>query len=184
MSQQTNDRPSIMTGKGDFGNSSTFLIHNIPKFSPIFNFLGTIDELSSNLGLARCYCDSKINQQLLKIQNILFEIAAIESTNNLPSDDLINFSKTLEIWSTELDKDLIKLNSFILPGGHISSAQIHLSRTICRRCERKYIKYISFDENRNKEKMNFIQILNRLSDYLFIVSRYQNNINKIDDIFC
>ena len=81
------------------------------------------------------------------------------------------------------EKELPVLKNFILPGGHITSAWAHMARTVCRRCERKTVPLI---DNARKSKaaeqyQNLFVLLNRLSDYLFVLARYCNHLHGVSD---
>jgi len=88
-----------------------------------------------------------------------------------------NFEEVLEKEIDKMDKELPPLKNFIHPGGTLEASQIHIARTISRRVERKYVNYYS-----EKEEKKYLIVFNRLSDYLFVLARYLNHLQGVDDI--
>jgi cob(I)alamin adenosyltransferase len=82
-----------------------------------------------------------------------------------------------------LEKELPVLRSFILPGGHITSAWAHVARTVCRRCERKVVPLINKarKSKSGEQYQNLFILLNRLSDYLFVLARHCNHLYGVSD---
>ncbi|XP_056148870.1 corrinoid adenosyltransferase isoform X2 [Lampris incognitus] len=151
--------PKIYTKTGDKGFSSTFTGERRPKEDHVFEALGTTDELSSAIGLAREFCIDKghsFTHQLDKIQCVLQDVGSnIATPRSSARESHIKKTKfgtqpvaDLENWIDEFTEELPALANFILPSGGKSSAALHMARTVCRRAER------------------------RLSDYLFTVARY------------
>ena len=184
---------SVTTKAGDKGMSSPRSGVLAEKSSPIFELLGTLDELNCFIGICCCYSCQKIQTQLMEIQRILFDIGGCLSINRGFPDKIHNITTQLEKWSVDLEKDLQPLDSFILPGGHISAAQLHAARAICRRCERVVVNYLTYVKAGAQENQKVyheiphdshvvVVILNRLSDYLFVAARYQNQINETPEI--
>jgi cob(I)alamin adenosyltransferase len=134
---------------------------------------GTIDELNSFIG--NVY-DQELNsfhkEILLKIQNQLFNLGSIISFDGeknkikLPNIKIENI-KMLEKAIDKMEENLPKLKSFILPSGHPTASKCHIARTVCRRAERNLVTL----SKTTKIDMLHLQYLNRLSDYLFILSR-------------
>jgi len=162
----------IYTKTGDAGETSLLGGSRVPKSHTRIHSYGTIDELNSNLGLVG---DQEVNQSriesLKKIQNCLFVIGshlAVEPGTriNLPkiSEQDVEF---LEQLIDEMEKSLPEMKNFILPGGHASVSIAHIARSVCRRAERWIIKLNS------EEKVDpvIIKYVNRLSDFLFVLSR-------------
>ena len=175
---------SVTTKGGDKGFSSPRSGVKIVKSSPIFELLGTLDELNSFIGICCCYAAESVKKQLMETQHILFDIGGCLSINAPYSEKIKTFTTQLEDWSVELEKTLAPLDSFILPGGHVSAAHLHAARTICRRCERIAAHYIT-EAKTDKSLVEIPQdsdivlvLLNRLSDYLFVAARFQNQINN------
>ncbi|CAL8249095.1 unnamed protein product [Merluccius merluccius] len=169
--------PKIYTKTGDKGD--TFTGERRPKEDQLFEALGTTDELSSALGLAREFCLDKghsFTHQLDKIQCILQDVGSNIATP-VSSARESHRKKTmftpepiaeLETWIDEFTDKLPPLTNFILPSGGKSSAALHVARTICRRAERRVAPIVRSGE----VDPNVSKFLNRLSDYLFTVARY------------
>ena len=172
--------PSVTTQAGDKGTTTLgFSKDRIPKDSPIIELIGTIDELNAHIGVCSCQVDPQIVPQLRAISNILFDIGGNLSCGIPLKSEVTTFSIALEEWTSYLDTIIPKLQKFVLPGGHISAAQLNLARTVCRRTERLAVQIIL------KEKSDgpiICQLFNRLSDYLFILSRYQNFVNHVNEV--
>ncbi|MEX1012162.1 MAG: cob(I)yrinic acid a,c-diamide adenosyltransferase [Waddliaceae bacterium] len=175
----------IYTRSGDGGETSLYSKQRVLKNHPIIEAVGTIDECNSAIGTAIAHLPDQSNlepyrNQLLTIQHALFDLGAALATPRTSSSSK-QIEKTrfdqeeidqLEIWIDEMDKNLPKLTTFILPGGHPAGANLHLSRSICRRAERNLIT-INQQADVSDKIMTYI---NRLSDYLFVVSRQINQL--------
>ena len=145
---------------------------------------GTIDELNSEIGLCRELIKEKekkifhsLTSMLKSVQNELFnlgtELAVAKggNSNNLPrlSNDAI---LQLETEIDNMNESLAELTSFVLPGGSVLNAQFHMARNVCRRAERRTI---TLSKKETVDPKN-IQYLNRLSDALFVWSRWSSHI--------
>ncbi|XP_076855216.1 corrinoid adenosyltransferase MMAB isoform X2 [Brachyhypopomus gauderio] len=139
--------PKIYTKTGDKGFSSTFTGERRPKEDGIFEALGTTDELSSAIGLAREFCLEKghsFTNQLDKIQCVLQDVGSnIATPHSSARESHIEKTKfssqpvsELEGWIDSYTKELPPLTNFILPSGGKSSAALHVARAVCRRAER------------------------------------------------
>lgn len=178
----------IYTKTGDKGETGV-VGGRVKKDSIIIETIGTFDELNATLGIIVALSSSE-NPNIIRIQNIIFCIGSIISGTDIECDFIKN-TKLLEHEIDKMNSNLDELTKFILPGGSILSANIHLSRTVCRRAERKLIEYMNLYANEkpeqmsvNDSKLNDIQkFINRLSDYLFVLGRYENHLNKISDIY-
>lgn len=170
----------IYTKTGDKGQTSLVSGKRVSKSHPRVDSYGDVDELNSSLGIVTSHLnDQKIIDSLLKIQNQLFNLGS-----NLACDDEALAKKLpqiqkkhiewLEAQIDEQQKALPELKNFILPGGHPAASFCQLSRSICRRAERKVIE-IAEQEN---IPIIYIEYLNRLSDYLFVLSRSINHNNN------
>lgn len=163
----------IYTKTGDKGETSLIGGTRVPKNHIRIETYGTVDELNSWIGLIR---DQKINDNhislLLEIQDRLFTIGSLLASDRenpkmkLPKifeNDILLLEKAID----EMDNSLEPMKSFVLPGGHSTLSYCHIARCVCRRAERLSV---SLAEN---EKVNelIIKYLNRLSDYLFTLSR-------------
>lgn len=140
---------------------------------------GTIDELNSFIGLVRTvWSDAPIDVQLDAIQRDLFDIGA-----QLASPGKDRFSgvshariEALEQGIDEMERHLTPLTNFILPGGALPAAQLHVARAVCRRAERLVVTLGA------KAPKITIAYLNRLSDYLFVAARFANAEHGVDDV--
>jgi cob(I)alamin adenosyltransferase len=163
----------VYTKTGDKGQTSLIGGTRVPKSSMRIESYGTVDELNSYLGLVRDQeIDKEYSRQILEIQDRLFTIGSHLASDpekakmkipDLYDQDIIN----LEHWMDEMDKELPEMRSFVLPGGHPTVSHTHVSRCICRRAERIIVDLM------NHEHVEEIvpQYMNRLSDYLFVLSR-------------
>lgn len=174
----------IYTKKGDKGETSLFSGQRVPKDDPYIMALGTVDECNCVIGVALSHLPregefSRIAKQLETVQHALFDLgAALATPKTCASSSKLKKTRfdeeeieLLEQWIDELDDKLEKLTTFILPGGHPSGAMLHLARSTCRRAER----YVTPINNRSDVSDNVLIYLNRLSDYLFVLSRFVNN---------
>lgn len=176
----------LYTRTGDTGTTSLVGGERVAKDCDRLEAYGTIDELSSQLGLisAAPQCNAEIKGQILKIQNEMFNIGSYLATAPTPGQQpkcaSIDSSKmeTLESWIDALDEQTPKIHAFILPGGSEIAARAHVARTVCRRAERQILT-LSRTEYVDPAVITYI---NRLSDYLFIAARYLNFIQGIDEI--
>ena len=174
--------PKIYTRTGDRGTSVLLSTgaKRLPKDTLVFDVLGTLDELSSVIGIILATCStSSIRNQLENIQNDLFDIGSCVAANNLSSRFMFNDSKLVENFEKQIDQmtgELPELRNFILPGGgSLTASHVHLARSVCRRCERLMTKWFNqhTDEEKQKQQSTVMGIyLNRLSDYLFTLARY------------
>ncbi len=169
----------ITTRNGDQGKTKLAQGDSVYKNELIINAIGDIDELNSVLGVCISFCNDKnIINEIKNIQNDLFniggEISLNDSSKNLLKDDSLSF---LDNRIKKLNDSLEPLEEFILPGGDSFSSNLHLARAIARRSERSIVDlYI-----KDLEDNNIVKYLNRLSDYLFVLSRFYNKNNNIDE---
>ncbi|MDB5233998.1 MAG: cob(I)yrinic acid a c-diamide adenosyltransferase [Hymenobacter sp.] len=163
----------IYTKTGDKGLTSLIGGTRVPKSSLRIECYGTVDELNSHIGLVR---DQEINaarRPLLKeIQDRLFTmgsaLAADPEKSKMKLPDLHEADVTLlEDEMDRMNADLPELRAFILPGGHPAVSHAHVARCVCRRAERMVI-HLSED---SFVAELVVVYLNRLSDYLFVLSR-------------
>ncbi len=163
----------IYTKTGDKGTTSLIGGTRVPKNDLRIESYGTVDELCAWIGLIR---DQDINTKfvtdLIEIQEQLFTIETmLASDNSTNTKQLPEISKKdirfLENEIDKMNKELPTLKSFLLSGGNIVVSYCHIARTICRRVERLVIQLT------NEHKINplILEYLNRLSDYLFVLSR-------------
>lgn len=163
----------IYTRTGDDGTTSLSGGRRLSKTDLRIEAYGTVDELISWMGLIRGECtDSSRKNLLIYIQDQLMRTAAglawdrsnPASRKMIPDPDC---SSVLEKEIDQMESRLPKLTSFILPGGKPAAAHCHLARTVCRRAERAVLR-LNEKEDVPEEIRKF---LNRLSDYLFVLSR-------------
>lgn len=165
----------IYTKKGDTGETSLFGGTRVSKSSRRIEAYGTVDELNSFIGLASSYSLSPKGTVLLQtVQEQLFVLGADLSTppSSKTRINRIGEHETqfLEQAVDEMEEELPDLKNFILPGGSQPGATLHVARTVCRRAERAAVD-CKKNENISDEAIKY---LNRLSDFLFVVARYEN----------
>lgn len=164
----------IYTKGGDKGQTSLLSGKRVPKHHQRIEAYGTIDELNSHSGLLRDSAQNTVvTKQILEIQNILFTIgshlAAEPGERSFPLPDIKTSSiEKLEKWMDKMDEELPEMRNFVLPGGHEAVSQCHICRCVCRRAERRVVE---LNENSPVDEV-IIQLLNRLSDYFFVLSRW------------
>ncbi len=171
----------IYTKTGDGGDTALGNGKRVLKDSLRVSAYGSVDELNSSIGVTTLYAASELKRKLKNIQNDLFDLGAdlcvpmSEQTDKKLRVSLNQIEK-LEAEIDEMNDVLEPLNSFVLPGGCKSAAFLHLARTICRRAERDVVSL------RSKEKINenTLVYLNRLSDWLFVASRVENQENSTE----
>ncbi len=163
----------IYTKTGDKGETSLLGGTRLPKHHIRIEAYGTVDELNSHIGLLRDVAgEEKISDLLIAIQDRLFtvgaQLAADPETNKMPLPELQESDITqLENAIDEMENLLPPMKSFVLPGGHVHVSYCHIARCVCRRAERAVIRLA---ENEKVDEINY-KYLNRLSDYLFVLSR-------------
>jgi len=163
----------IYTKKGDKGETSLLGGTRVAKSHIRIESYGTVDELNSWLGLIRDQeIDESTKKILIQIQDRLFTIGSHLASD--PNKKGIKIPDIKEEDVTTLEKEIDKMNevlpvmkSFVLPGGHYTVSYCHIARCVCRRAERCAV-HLSSQEN---VESIIIKYLNRLSDYLFVLSR-------------
>lgn len=160
----------IYTKAGDKGKT-TFGGCEMNKNNPSAEAIGSIDELNGHLGVARCHISTdEVRNLLLKIQNDLFILGAeIHGAKNHEITEV--HVQHLEQF-IDSNQELIP-NQFILPGGSIGAANLHVARTVCRRAERNLVAIQPTDAN--------LQYINRLSDCLFVMALKENHSCQIEE---
>ncbi|OGK40694.1 ATP:cob(I)alamin adenosyltransferase [Candidatus Roizmanbacteria bacterium RIFCSPLOWO2_01_FULL_37_12] len=165
---------AIYTRTGDKGETSLFGGKRISKSSFQVEAYGSVDELTSFLGLVAAKI-KKHNFNLLEIQKDLYKIMAFLAGAKTDLSFLENKVKNVENEIDRMDKKLPKLTKFILPGGTELSSWFHILRITCRRSERSTVRF--FSSNSTIQQYNNITILkylNRLSDLFFTLARFHN----------
>lgn len=165
----------IYTKRGDSGDTSLFGGDRVSKSSERIEAYGTVDELNSFVGLAASYDLSEKGTDLLrKVQELLFALGADLATppSSKTRIDRIaeNDIQFLEDAIDELEEELETLKNFVLPGGSQAGATLHVARTVCRRAERAAVACHNVDDISD----TCIKFLNRLSDFFFVIARYEN----------
>ncbi len=163
----------IYTLSGDDGTTSLSGGRRVPKTSARVEAYGTVDELIAWIGLLRAYPENESRREILiYVQDQLMRCAAAlaaDSQNSasrkiLPEDDCLS---VLEKAIDSMEEKLPQLRNFVLPGGNPIVSNCHIARCVCRRAERTVLR-LRLDED-IPEIVN--KFLNRLSDYLFVLSR-------------
>jgi cob(I)alamin adenosyltransferase len=163
----------IYTKTGDKGQTSLIGGTRIPKFDIRIEAYGTVDELNSNIGLVRDQdIDDHSKTILIEVQDRLFTIgsllAADPEKNKMQLPEISE--SDVELLEKEIDKmneSLTEMKHFVLPGGHTTISFCHVARCVCRRAERCVLR---LNEQHPVAELIY-KYLNRLSDYLFVLSR-------------
>ncbi|MGV4414421.1 cob(I)yrinic acid a,c-diamide adenosyltransferase [Chryseobacterium sp. T1] len=176
----------VYTKTGDKGETGLYGGTRISKASARVDSYGNIDELNAFIGVAKSYVnDTEVLEQLKSIQFDLFTVGSEAAT---PIDKLFLANgkarlplviseaeiEAMEHWIDAFEEKLEPLQYFILPGGGKAATHFHVARTVCRRAERSLV----FLNETEEVRPELIKYLNRLSDYLFVLSRY---VSKLDN---
>lgn len=163
----------VYTRTGDRGETSLVGGRRVRKDSPRVEAYGDVDELNSLLGVVRAHLpESPVNRVLSEIQNELFTVGAdLASPLELKAPriepgHIARLEKAIDEWNHTLPP----LREFILPGGSLPGALLHLARTVARRAERRVVR-LAAEEPINEHVLVY---LNRLSDLLFVLARAVN----------
>ncbi len=170
----------IYTKKGDDGTTGLIGGKRVMKYDERVEAFGTVDELLSYFGVCYDLITSDSKSFLIKIQNDLFTIGsylANESDKVKLPELNVNHIVEMEDLIDSMTEEIPVMTHFILPGGFLPSSHLQLARTVCRRAERRAISLKDF---KNKELV--VKYLNRLSDYLFVLARFENHLNNIEEI--
>jgi cob(I)alamin adenosyltransferase len=175
----------IYTKAGDQGQTRLVGGQKVAKDSLRIDCYGTVDELSACLGLARTALERPSSPEgaavmaaiLRRIQNELFNLGSELATlrEDLHPRQPVIEPRHVEALEREIDdwnETLPELRSFILPGGGLVAAHLHLARTVCRRAERLAVRLAATDPL----GPDVIRYLNRLSDHLFVMSRHATRV--------
>ena len=176
----------IYTRGGDSGETSLVGGQRLPKDALRIECYGTVDELNAFLGLACLSAETVVPDLatiLKRVQNELFNLGSILATRSEdihPKQPRVTAVEIAQL-ETEIDlanESLAPLRSFVLPGGSRLSAELHVCRTVCRRAERLTVA-LAREETLPQEA---IQYLNRLSDALFVWSRWVNHVLRAPEV--
>lgn len=175
----------IYTKSGDGGETGLGDGTRVPKDHPRVSAYGEVDELNSVLGLFAASCPDSPERELVRgIQNDLFDLGADLCVPAVDGEVAGQMLRITEGQATRLEQEIDRindhlqpLNSFILPGGSVAAAWLHLARTVCRRAERAVVA-LGHIEPVNRHAVVY---LNRLSDLLFVLARAANR-DGADDV--
>ena len=179
-------KSNLYTGTGDSGTTSLVGGQRISKCCTRLEAYGTVDEFSSFLGIVSSSenCPEELKTQILDIQNRLFDVGCYLATGVDKDDislcDALDESniECVERWIDDIDTQTPKIWAFVLPGGCELAAHCHVARTVCRRAERRIL---SLAQEEFVDSL-VLRWFNRLSDYLFIVARYLNHVNGVEEL--
>ena len=168
----------IYTKTGDGGDTRLLAPGPVRKDHPRIEAYGTVDELNALLGLARASgLPEDVSQVIKHVQNELFSLGAqlaAADPNSAPEPTITSgHVEVLEHDIDRLERSLPPLTQFILPGGTVPAAALHVARTVCRRAERRVVSLSDMDSQSVPEVL--IQYLNRLGDLLFVAARAANH---------
>ncbi len=166
----------IYTKTGDAGTTSLIGGTKVSKSHLRIEAYGTVDELNAHTGLCRDLLEDEQTREILyEIQDRLFTIGSTlavdpskETKMNIPGlqeDDIVILENEIDRMTAALPE----MKSFILPGGHPTVSEIHVTRCVCRRAERLCVKLVA---ESGEDYPLVIKYINRLSDYFFVLARY------------
>lgn len=174
----------IYTKTGDEGKTSLLTGKRVDKFNERLHAYGTTDELNSWIGLLRDETEDKpLKELLIRIQDRLFTLGSHLANENgndrvklpqIEESDIERLEKAID----EMNESLSPLRSFILPGGHPKVSHCHIARTVCRRAER----HVAVLRQQGEADGIILRYLNRLSDYLFVLSRKLSSDLNADEV--
>ena len=174
----------IYTKTGDKGQTSLIGGTRLPKHHIRIEAYGTVDELNSFVGLVRdSISEKELFDLLIEIQDRLFTIGSLLAADpeknkmqlpQLNESDVVLLEKAID----KMNETLPEMKSFVLPGGHPTVSHCHIARCVCRRAERAVLKLA---ENEKVDELIY-KYLNRLSDYLFVLSRKLTKDFKANEI--
>lgn len=176
----------IYTKTGDLGKTSLIGGTKVPKSHIRIDTYGTVDELNSYIGLVNDQInDAKTNAVLKEIQDRLFTVGSslacdpdkepLMKIPDLKEEDIVLLEKEMDA----MNEVLPPMKSFVLPGGHVAVSTAHIARCVCRRAERCCV---NMQEQEMFVDPLVIKYLNRLSDYLFVLSRYAGHLLNVAEI--
>ena len=163
----------IYTKTGDKGQTSLIGGVRVPKYHLRIESYGTVDELNSYIGLVKDSIDDEHTRTVLyEIQDRLFTVGSVLASDpeksKMKIPDLHDEDVTLlEAEMDAMDGNLPELKSFVLPGGNVAASYCHVARCVCRRAERLVVHL----QTETEVPQIVPTYLNRLSDYLFMLSR-------------
>ena len=173
---------SIVTKKGDLGETFLFSGEKISKSDPRVEAYGTADELGAVLGLARSMIEDKsLSDEVRNLQISLSSLCAELATSNPDNSKWVIRKSTgdvekMDLRIAELESEIKLPKSFCVAGACKSSAAIEVARTVARRLERKVVALKTSGEKVNDECLTY---LNRISDYRFLLARKAEVLEKV-----
>lgn len=175
----------IYTKSGDDGRTRLLGSQRVSKDDPRIEAYGTVDELNAVLGLARATgLDHDADERVRRLQDDLFALGAAladpDPDGPFHSAIVPESAMRLEEEIDAIEAKLPRLTQFILPGGSLGAAQLHLARTVCRRAERLVVALGR--QSGEHVPGELIIYLNRLSDFLFVLARAVNHRAKVTEV--
>jgi len=175
----------VYTRTGDAGTTALGGGQRVRKDALRIECYGTVDELNSVIGVAvAAGVDARLAAMLARIQNELFHLGSDlcileEDKQRMPVPRVEQrHVDRLEQDIDALQEDLAPLENFILPGGSVGAAHLHVARTVCRRAERLLVALAA----QETVGAHTVMYLNRLSDLLFVMCRAENRAKGVDDV--
>ena len=178
----------IYTRTGDDGTTALGSGQRLKKYNLRIESYGTVDEANAAIGMARIHLSGQpqdLEAMLFRVQNDMFDLGADlcvpDTGETLPYEPLRITDAQVTRLEAEIDamnQHLQPLRSFVLPGGTAGAAALHVARTITRRAERLMVELA--DQPGETVSPAAIKYANRLSDFLFVASRYANEMGKLD----
>jgi len=176
----------IYTKTGDKGTTSLIGGTKVPKSHLRIEAYGTLDELNSYIGLCKdLLTDEQGKKILLEVQDRLFTIGSSLACDpikapkmripDLKETDILLLEKEID----RMEETISPMKSFILPGGHTTLSHLHIARCVCRRAERCCVR---LELESLEVEVIIIKYMNRLSDYLFVLSRYCGHQMRVEEI--
>lgn len=171
----------IYTKSGDRGTTGLFSGERVEKTHPRVEAYGTLDEMNSVFGVVLASNPAaEVAALLTRVQSLVFELGSDLATRPKPGHPRRISAEHTAWLEQEIDRmtaDLPPLRAFVLPGGTPAAAHIHVARTICRRAERAALVAAASEEI----PADALVFLNRLSDFLFVLARYENQLSGVDE---
>jgi cob(I)alamin adenosyltransferase len=168
----------VYTRQGDRGQTRLVGGQQLPKDDPRIEAYGAVDELNSQLGTVLAgEMGERCREMLARVQNDLFHLGSMlatlpEDRGRIPGPSVEErHVAELEAWIDEANGELAPLENFVLPGGTLAAARLHVARCVCRRAERRAVTAGRHGDVPEAA----IRYLNRLSDLLFVLSRHENH---------
>ncbi len=171
----------IYTRTGDDGTTALGNGQRVSKHALRVESYGTVDETNAHIGVARLGTrkHAELDEMLSRIQNDLFDLGAdlcVPDTGEKLEYEPLRMTKAqverIEGDIDRLNSVLSPLKSFILPGGTVTAAHLHVARTVCRRAERLIVELAGHEDEPVSDAA--LQYVNRLSDFLFVAARHAN----------